>query len=71
MRGEAALEPYDRRRAGRLFEKYPGDDREAWPETFREFDAESYRLVRFDSEIVVARVQSYSAPNGTDRALGA
>ena len=29
MRGEATLEPYDRRRAGRLFEKYLGDDREA------------------------------------------
>ena len=29
MRGEATLEPYGRPRAGRLFEKYLGDDREA------------------------------------------
>ena len=70
MRGEATLGPYDRRRAGRLFGRYPGDDREAWPETFHEFDAESYRLVRFDSEIVVTRFQSYPAPDGTDRAFG-
>jgi hypothetical protein len=62
MRGEATLEPYDRRRAGRLFEKYLGDDREAWPETFRGLDAESYRLIRFDPETVVARDQSYPAP---------
>ena len=62
MRGEATLEPYDRSRAGRLFEKYLGDDREAWPETFRGLDAESYRLIRFDPETAVARDQSYPAP---------
>ena len=62
MRGEATLEPYGRPRAGRLFEKYLGDDREAWPETFRGLDAESYRLIRFDPETVVARDQSYPAP---------
>ena len=62
MRGEATLEPYDRSRADRLFEKYLGDDREAWPEMFRVLDAESYRLIRFDPETVVARDQSYPAP---------
>ena len=62
MRGEATLEPYDRRRAGRLFEKYLGDDREAWPEMFRGLEADEYRLVRFDPETVVARDQSYPAP---------
>ena len=62
MRGEATLEPYDCSRADRLFEKYLGDDREAWPETFRGLDAESYRLIRFDPETVVARDQSYPAP---------
>ena len=60
--GAATLEPYDRRRAGRLFDKYLGDDREAWPETFRGLDAESYRLIRFDPETVVARDQSYPVP---------
>jgi len=62
MRGEATLEPYDRSRADRLFEKYLGDDREAWPETFRGLEADEYRLVRFDPETVVARDQSYPAP---------
>ena len=62
MRGEATLEPYDRSRAERLFEKYLGDDREAWPETFRGLEADKYRLVRFDPETAVARDQSYPAP---------
>ena len=62
MRGEATLELYDRLRADRLFEKYLGDDREAWPETFRGLDAESYRLTRVNPETVVARDQSYPAP---------
>jgi hypothetical protein len=62
MRGEATLEPYDRSRADRLFEKYLGDDREAWPEMFRGLEADEYRLVRFDPETVVARDQSYPAP---------
>ena len=60
--GEATLEPYDRSRADRLFEKYLGDDRGGWPEMFRGLDAESYRLIRFNPETVVARDQSYPAP---------
>ena len=64
MRGEATLLPYDHSRADRLFEKYLGDDREAWPETFRGLDVENYRLIRFDPETVVARDQSYPAPGG-------
>jgi hypothetical protein len=43
MRGEATLEPYDRSRAGRLFETYLGDDRGGWPEMFRGLEADEYR----------------------------
>ena len=64
MRGEATLEPYDRSRAGRLFEKYLGDERRERPETFLGLDADDYRLVRVVPETVVARDQSYPAPAG-------
>lgn len=62
MRGAASLEPYDEVRAHRLFAKYLGADPAAWPEMFLDFDAENYRLIRFDPETVVARDQSYPAP---------
>lgn len=64
MRGEATLEPYDEARAGRLFEKYLGESRTAWPEMFTGLEPEAYRLIRFDPETVVARDQSYPAPAG-------
>lgn len=66
IRGNAVLEPYDEDRAGRLFQKYLGNDRGEWPEMFIEFDTEDYRLIRFEPETLVARDQSYPAPGGGD-----
>jgi hypothetical protein len=62
MRGEATLEPYDSALAERLFRKYLGEDRTAWPEMFVDFDTDNYRLIKFTPETVVARDQSYQAP---------
>ena len=62
MRGAASLEPYDEARAHRLFGKYLGDDPAGWPGMFVDFDTANYRLIRFDPETVVARDQSYPAP---------
>jgi len=64
MRGEATLEPYDRARAGRLFENYLGDAESEWPAKFLGLDADEYRLIRFEPETVVARDQSYPASGG-------
>jgi hypothetical protein len=64
MRGEASLEPYDPDRAGRLFEKYLGAERTAWPAMFRDLEADDYRLIRVDPATVVARDQSYAVPAG-------
>jgi nitroimidazol reductase NimA-like FMN-containing flavoprotein (pyridoxamine 5'-phosphate oxidase superfamily) len=62
MRGTATLEPYDAARAERLFAKYLGADREAWPAMFTDLEADAYRLIRVDPETVVARDQSYPTP---------
>lgn len=59
MRGRATLEPYDPARADRLLSSYLGPDRSEWDERFRGLDDQSYSLVRFDPETVVARDQSY------------
>ena len=64
MRGDAILEPYDSALAERLFRKYLGEDRAAWPEMFVDFDTENYRLIKFTPETVVARDQSYPSPTG-------
>jgi hypothetical protein len=64
MRGTASLEAFDRSKAGRLLEKYLGDERAEWPERFLGLDTDDYRLVRFVPETVVARDQSYSVPTG-------
>jgi hypothetical protein len=65
MRGVARLEPYDEALAGRLFEKYLGEDRTDWPEMFVEFDTSGYRLLALEPETIVARDQSYPAPAGS------
>ena len=64
MRGRATLEPYDPARADRLLSSYLGPDRSEWDERFRGLDDQSYSLVRFDPETVVARDQSYDGPSG-------
>ena len=66
MRGRAAMEPYDADRAGRLFERYLGPERDAWPDRFRGLDPDDYGLIRFEPETVVARDGSYPAPDGVD-----
>lgn len=64
MRGQATLEPFDADRQRRRFRKYLGDDADAWPEQFAGvFDnPETYQFVRLTPETVVARDQSYPAP---------
>ena len=64
MRGRATLEPYDPARADRLLSSYLGPDRSEWDERFRGLDDQSYSLVRFDPETVVARDQSDDGPSG-------
>lgn len=64
MRGEATLEPYDTARADRLFENYLGEQKSEWPDMFLDFDTDEYRLIKFNPETVVARDQSYPAPDG-------
>lgn len=66
MRGDAMLEPYDRSRAERLFQKYLGEERSDWPEMFVGLEEDNYRLIKFEPETVVARDQSYPAPKGAD-----
>ncbi|WP_306053516.1 pyridoxamine 5'-phosphate oxidase family protein [Natronococcus wangiae] len=66
MRGTASLEPYDEDRAERLLEKYLGERRDEWPETFVGLDADRYRLIEFTPETVVARDQSYPVPAGDE-----
>jgi hypothetical protein len=66
MRGHASLEPYDTDRAARLFQKYLGPDRSRWPEMFVGLDTDTYRLIQFQPETVVARDQSYAAPSKTE-----
>lgn len=62
MRGTASLEPYDEDLAERLFVKYLGPRRGEWPEGFVGLDPDRYRLLEFAPETVVARDQSYPAP---------
>ncbi len=64
MRGTATIEPYDRERGKRLFEKYLGPDADEWPDMFCGLEPASYRLIEFKPETVVARDQSYPAPAG-------
>ena len=64
MRGTASLEAFDRSTAGRLLEKYLGDERAEWPERFVGLETDDYRLIRFVPETIVARDQSYQAPAG-------
>lgn len=59
MRGRSELVPYDEDRAKRLLTKYLGPDQSAWDDMFVDIDPESWRLIAFDPNTVVARDQSY------------
>ena len=61
FRGSAAVEPFDRDRARRLFSRYLGKDRTGWDGMFVEaLDDPGLVFVRFEPETVVVRDQSYS-----------
>lgn len=64
MRGQASIEAFGEPRANRLLIKYLGTEQGEWPDRFTLLDPDSYRLIRFEPQTVVARDQSYSVPSG-------
>lgn len=71
MRGRATVEPFDEARAGRLLERYLGEDRADWDrERFGGDWDPKWGLIRFEPETVVARDQSYEAGPTAGRSPG-
>ncbi|MGP4074747.1 pyridoxamine 5'-phosphate oxidase family protein [Halobacillus sp. K22] len=58
FRGQATVEPFDKKIATRLLERYLGPDEESWDPRFQGLD-DSNILIKFAPETVVVRDQSY------------
>lgn len=59
FRGRAAVEPFDKGLAVRLFTRYLGTEENNWDPMFKRFLDDSNVLIRFVPETVVVRDQSY------------